>query len=319
MGGIVKLQHLAARFPNEPLRFNILYLVTSRLPDSATTLATWARRKHAKVVVNQNGVAYPGWYGAGWHLVNAPMVDLLGVADHVFYQSEFCRTSADRYARPAAGPNEILHNPVDTQHFTPASRMRVDDPLVLLLGGSQDQWYRVESALETLALLVARGLDVRLLITGRLRWTPDADRCLHELTQRVRALGVADRVTLVGPYAQADAPDIFRRAHILLHTKYNDPCPGVVLEGLASGLPVVYSSSGGVPELVGGDAGVGVPAELSWDRDIPPNPAALADGVLMVRQHYRHYADAARQRAVDRFDVRPWLARHAQVFEALVH
>ncbi|HWH06801.1 MAG TPA: hypothetical protein VNT23_10265, partial [Gaiellaceae bacterium] len=31
----------------------------------------------------------------------------------------------------------------------------------------------------------------------------------------------------------------------LLHTKVNDPCPNVVLEALASGLPVVHPASGG--------------------------------------------------------------------------
>src|SRR5579872_4931300 len=31
-GGIVKLQDLSRRFPNSPRRFNVLYLVSSRLP-----------------------------------------------------------------------------------------------------------------------------------------------------------------------------------------------------------------------------------------------------------------------------------------------
>ena len=52
--------------------------------------------------------------------------------------------------------------------------------------------------------------------------------------------------------------------------------PTVVLEALASGLPVVYSASGGTPELVGDDAGVGVPAPLDWEQDHPPAPEALA-------------------------------------------
>lgn len=127
--------------------------------------------------------------------------------------------------------------------------------------------------------------------------------------------GVADLVEFVGPYTQSEAPALLQRAHILLHTKYNDPCPGIVIEALSSGLPVVYSASGGVPELVGEDAGVGIPVESSFDRTFPPDPSALAIGIERVQASLREYSAAARRRAVQRFDIEPWLARHAEVFE----
>jgi glycosyltransferase involved in cell wall biosynthesis len=87
---------------------------------------------------------------------------------------------------------------------------------------------------------------------------------------------------------------------------------------MACGRPVVYSKSGGVPELVGDVAGVGVDAELSWEREIAPDPAALAEGVNGVRNTLATYSSAARARAVERFDVSRWLSRHREVFEGLV-
>jgi len=127
-----------------------------------------------------------------------------------------------------------------------------------------------------------------------------------------------ERVEFIGPYTQEQAPAIYQRADVLLHTKYNDPCPTVVIEALSSGLPVAYSASGGVPELVGTDAGVGVPVARSWDKDIPAAPSALADAVESILGNLVAMSAAARQRAVDRFDTRHWLARHAAVFEQLV-
>jgi len=317
-GGIVKLQHLASRFPNQSRRFNVLYLVSSRLPDAPEAVAWWAKRNGARLVVNQNGVAYSAWHGPGWERVNAPMAALLAAADHVFYQSEFCRVSADRFAGRAAGPAEILHNAVDVVHFQPLARSTDQRGLVLLLAGSQDQWYRVESAVRAVASLTRRGIDAELVVTGRLRWSPDTRACRTQADELVGSLGVANRVTWTGVYSQAQAPALFQRADVLLHTKYNDPCPTVVIEALACGVPVVYSASGGVPELVGPDAGVGVPAHLDWERDVPPDPEALADGVEKVRRHLAQYSEAARQRALDRFDARQWVARHADVFEGLV-
>jgi glycosyltransferase involved in cell wall biosynthesis len=131
----------------------------------------------------------------------------------------------------------------------------------------------------------------------------------------VNALQLRDQVQMTGPYTQLQAPDIFRRAHLLLHTKYNDPCPAVVIEAMASGLPVVYSSSGGVPELVG-DAGIGIAVERSYERDIPPDPERLADGVAAVMNDRETYSARARQRAVSQLDLKHWMSRHRAVFTA---
>jgi glycosyltransferase involved in cell wall biosynthesis len=312
IGGLVKLQALSRAFPEERRRFNVLYLVSSRLPHRAVTLAAWAHRKGARVVLNQNGVAYPAWFGPGWERENESMATLLRRADYVLYQSRFCRTSADRFAAPARGPHEVLHNPVDTHRFTPAPHPN-SGSVRLLLGGSQDQWYRVESAVRSLHVLVRGGLDATLLVTGRLGWTRHATAARMQLETLVASLGLTDRVRLSGPYTQADAPSIFRGADILLHTKYNDPCPTVVLEAMACGVPVVYSHSGGVPELVSDDGGVGVPVEENWEHDIPLDPGSVAEAVHQVWRDHARFASAARQRA-ESFDVSRWLQRHREVF-----
>jgi len=315
-GGIVKFQHMQEVFPSSPRRFNVLYLVSSRPPTGALEIARTAKRKGARFVWNQDGVAYPAWAGPNWERANEPMGRLLRLADYVFYQSEFCRVGADRYLGRPGGGSEVLHNPVDTASFTPgASRPR---GLVLLLGGTQYQRYRLETALHVIAAVRRRRPDATLLVTGRLVFLgsePEGHRAAVSLATK---LGVADAVSFLGPYTQAEAPEIFRRSHVLLHTKYNDPCPGVVLEAMACGLPVVYSASGGVPELVGVTAGIGIPAELSWERDLPPDPEAMATAVLAVANDLPRYADAARQRAVERFDLRRWLRRHEEVFESIV-
>jgi glycosyltransferase involved in cell wall biosynthesis len=311
-GGRVKLQPLAAAFPSSPRDFNLLYLVSSAPPHDAGVMIRLARRRDAPIVVNQNGVAYEAWHGPGWERTNRPLAQVLHSADHVVYQSEFCKLSADRFCGEPRVPWEVLHNPVDTAHFAPGRR--VDRPPTLLLGGNQYQRYRFEAALATLARLPD---EWRLIVTGDLSWHPDRQRSRAEGRARIAEMNLAERVSLAGTYTQAEAPALFARADVLLHTKVNDPCPTTVLEALACGLPVVYSATGGTPELVGESGGIGLPAPLDWEQERPPDPGGLAAAVQEVWAEIEERREAARARA-ERFDVRAWVQRHRELFEELL-
>lgn len=317
-GGIVKVQDLAALYPNAPSGANLVYLVSSALPRQAAYLGRAARRAGARVVLNQNGVAYPAWHGRGWERVNRPMAAVLREADHVFYQSGFCKMAADLFLGERGGPWEVLYNPVDTRVFVPGDAPPDLSRPAMLCAGSHHSWYRVQAALETLAILLSQVPGARLILAGRYRWQPTEAGALEQLTQFARSLGVERSISVLGPYTQEQAPALFRSAQVLLHTKYADPCPRVVVEAMACGLPVAYSATGGVPELVGEEAGIGVAGPLDWERDHPPSPPELAAAVLAILGSYGRYAAASRARAVARYDVAPWIGRHREVFERLV-
>ncbi len=306
-GGTAKLQKLAARWPNRPTDFSLLYLGTTYLPRDLRQLLWVAKRRGARIVVNQDGVAYPGWAGERTDELNAPLRRVVFAADHVVYQSAFSKRSSDRFLGEPRGTWEVLPNAVDMDAFTPGPPP-ANGPVVLL-GGDQTQEYRLELALETFRHVLDEHPSAHLLVTGRLVSDPGPT---------LRRLRLGEAVDFTGRYAQADAPGLYRRAHVLLHTKVNDPCPTTVIEALACGVPVAYAASGGTVELVADEAGIGVPHPDGYERDEPPAPDALAAAVSGVLADRERFSAAARRRAVERYGLADWLDRHAEIFDSLV-
>jgi glycosyltransferase involved in cell wall biosynthesis len=318
-GGKVKLTHLDRIYPEQLRRYNLLYLVSSAIPPHALDLVRFAKRRGARLVWNQNGVAYPAWAGPFSAEVNQPMRELLALADHVVYQSAFCRVSADRFLGAAPCPATVLFNPVDTAFFAPPAEPLPGGPLRLLAMGTHTYPERVLGVLRCLEKLRATGLDAVLTVAGPMTW-PGAEA---EVQRCAQEWGLSGCVTRHPAFSQAQAARIYREHHVLLHPKYMDPCPTVVIEALASGLPVVGPQSGGLPELLGtGEApellgGCLVPVPEDWDRLHTPDPGALAGAVLEIARDLPAWQARARAGALRRFAVESWLARHREIFENL--
>jgi len=111
------------------------------------------------------------------------------------------------------------------------------------------------------AIVRARVPDVHLLVVGG---GPEA----MPLREHAMRLDVADAVTFAGEVAQSQTPLFYRSADVFALSSDFDNSPNVVLEAMASGLPVVTTDVGGVREFVADGLGGTV---------VPPNaPDALA-------------------------------------------
>lgn len=309
-GGAVKLTYLAETFPHAFPSATLIYAVTSIGHPLQDDVLLRAKRSGFKLVVNHDGVAFPAWAGDKYIEFNQITKRILDQADFIVYQSRFSELSAGLYLTPPNVPYEVVYNPVDTLHFLPQPGIKKPKELTLLLGGNQYEKYRLELALQTLRALLVHVPNARLIVTGKL-WLPYRES--EEWTARaLKEMGLTDHVTFTGTYTQADAPRIYSQAHLLIHTKYADPCPGLIPEALGCGLPVVYVDNGGVPELVQ-DAGIGVPVEHSWETINLPAPTEMADAVIQVYSRLNGYSQAARLQA-QKFSLENFVARHKDIF-----
>lgn len=313
-GPRVKLQRLTQAFPEHTNNFNLVYIL-SNAPHLPTFALNRLNRRRVPIVHNQNGVFYRAWFDGDWRARNADMARSYHRADYVFWQSAFCRHAADHFLGPRAGPGEILFNAVDTEHFKPSAKSPSKKPFRFLATGKIDGhlFYRLDATLRGLAAARGAGLDCHLTIAGWL--STDAAQATNDL---IRDLNLAGNVDLTGPYTQADAPRIYTAADAYITMKHNDPCPNAVIEAMACGLPVVHSATGGIPELVGNDAGAGVVCAPSWHRPHWPDAKSIAEAMAAVAEDHAAMGNAARSRAVAMFDLDDWLTRHRQVFQSLL-
>jgi glycosyltransferase involved in cell wall biosynthesis len=313
-GPRVKVRRLREQFPEAGWRFNLVYTLSSAPYLSGAALAR-LRRRGTPVVHNQNGTFYPAWFGGDWRAENRRMARAFHAANHVFFQSEYCRRAAHKHLGERDGPSEILYNAVDTAQFTPDQSHGVDGPVRFLVTGrfGHHHRYRLEVAVAGLRAARDAGLDARLTIAGQFD-----SKTLLEIRQQVTELDLQNSVTFPGPYSQSEAPGVYRAADIFLLTTHQDACPNAVLEAMACGLPVLFSDNGGVPELVGTEAGVGLACPEDWETSRPPTTEAMGEGMLKIAEQREAMGTVARTRAVERFDIQLWIHRHREVFEQLL-
>ena len=248
-------------------------------------------------------------------------------AEFVLVCSESARRELEAITGPSATRVHLVHHGVDTERFRPAGEARgtapapapapvagrVADapapgvpgmdaqapaPLRLLAAGRLVEKKGYPVLLEALAAVVASGRPVscRIIGDGPLR---------AALAEQARALGIAEVVTFEGARSHAEVADAYRAADafvqcsVVLADGDRDGVPNVVLEAMASGLPVVASDVAGIPEaVVDGETGFLV---------APSEPAAVADRIGRLaddRALARRLGDAGRARAVARFDRR---------------
>lgn len=133
----------------------------------------------------------------------------------------------------------ILFNAVDIRRFAPAVTPAHDRSKVVTLIIAQDF---ERKGLREAILALARVNDRRLVLRVAGKQDPSPYRRLAE-----RA-GVAERVEFIGP--TRDPAGEYQRADFFVLPTRHDPCSLVVLEALATGLPVISTRFNGACEIM---------------------------------------------------------------------
>jgi len=153
------------------------------------------------------------------------------------------------------GRSSVIYNGIDLDRFAPHPGPSPGAEVVLGCVGRLVPEKGHDLVLRAVHRLRAGGAQVQLHVVG--------DGALRgALEARARSLGIDDSVRFFG--FRSDVAQVLRSMDILVSASSNEGLPLAVIEAMASGLPVVATRVGGVPELVeDGRNGLLVPPGVS--------------------------------------------------------
>jgi glycosyltransferase involved in cell wall biosynthesis len=166
----------------------------------------------------------------------------------------------------------------------------------------------LEVLLDAMSLLRSRGIDVRLRAAGDFE-TAEYEQKIH---QRVRQLGITDRVHWVG-FTQDVPAELARMDLFVLPSLFGEGLPMVILEAMAAGVPIVATRVEGVPEAIR-DGIEGLIAS-------PNDPTDLARAIARFTHGQADWAQlrvAAHQRQAERFSDRSMAEGVAEVYQRVL-
>lgn len=247
----------------------------------AALLLLAARAAGSRAVLHVHGGSLPGWADGGLRrlLVRAaaaPAHAVIAVSDSI--------AATIRHRRSLT-----VYNGVDTAVFTPAEREPHTVPVVVF-AGLLTRRKGVVDLIEASKMLHDRGVDHQVVIIGG---RPDEG----DEEERIVRNAAGGREEFLGAVPHGEMPRLLAEADIFCLPSWWEAMPLSILEAMAAGLPVIATTVGQVPDIVGPEVGRLV---------APQQPRALADALAELIESEdlrRELGSAARQQALTRYSV----------------
>ncbi len=205
---------------------------------------------------------------------------MLHRARKIIAVSHFTKWELTNYYKIPAYKIKVIHNGVDTKKFQPAADKRKvkaelgfnpDDPAIVSVGRLYAR-KGLFTLIESMPAVVARFPNAKFIISGK----GQSDE-MHKLNAHAQRLGVKGNIVFTGYTPDKELPKLYQAADIFAFSTFYEHHPFAVLEALATGLPVVTTNVGGIPETIdNGKNGLLVP---------PFNSKRFSEAILYFLEH----------------------------------
>lgn len=197
----------------------------------ALALARWRSRP---VVLNYRGGEAAAFFArAPRHVLRS----LRGVALRVT-PSDYLRRVFAQHGLEV----QVIPNILDPGRFQPQPLRDFGDAPQILIARNLEPIYGLDVAIKAFVQVRQRYPAARLCVAG----SGPQEAELRALVQR---LGLSEAVEFPGRVDHANMPALYARSDLALNPSRVDNMPNAVLEAFASGVPVVSTVAGGVPDI----------------------------------------------------------------------
>jgi glycosyltransferase involved in cell wall biosynthesis len=215
---------------------------------------------------------------------------MLARAKKIIAVSHFTKRELLGYYKIPEDKIRVIHNGVDVKKFQPAADKRKvkqelgfnpDDLLILSVGRLYAR-KGLFTLIESMPIVIKRFKNAKFVISGK----GQSDE-MRKLITHAEKLGVKDNIIFTGYYPDKKLPKLYQAADVFAFSTFYEHHPFAVLEALATGLPVVTTWVGGIPETIeSGKNGFLVE---------PFNVQQFADHILYLLEHPAEAAEMGRQ------------------------
>jgi glycosyltransferase involved in cell wall biosynthesis len=244
---------------------------------------------------------------------------LLNNSDGIVFQSELSKSMHLKFIGfdESKIKSVVINNGVNLNEFYPkrCDKKLKGEPALIISASRFRLNKRLHEAVKLVNYLSSSLKGVHLHVLGE----------INNMVERSLSGICTDRVTFYGKVSPDKLVDYYSSADIMLSVSMFDPCPNVVVEGLACGLPVVTPKESGAAELVGQDLwtindGMQLKYyELQTIEAIPSIDLVMyKDTILRIFNNLGENKEIARARAVEKLDINSISDKYMNFYQELI-
>lgn len=269
-----------------------------------SALDAWAaKRCGASVVLHIHGAQFDDFCKSAGAVARRVIRRVLESVDRVVALSDSWRKVVLAVAPQA--DVVVIHNAVEAP--VSANRLGREGACRFLLLAKMDEWKGIEDLLLACASVRYSGIAFELVLAGPAGSAGDATT----LPRRIEELELSDRVVYVGSVHGARKAELLAWADVYVQPSHHEGLPLAVLEAMASGLPVIATTVGALPEVLE----EGVQGHLV----APGRPDLLAAVMTKAAKCARRVemGEAGRRRVEERFSLAGFRDRLVGLYESI--